>query len=82
MRMWTVDPKTLCRNHLLGEHYELHKHRHRFVKKHSMKGYIEKNQIFPRLMKQRHDELAAEMLRRGYNHSSPYEQPDVSYCYE
>ena len=30
-------------------------------------------------MEKRHDELAAEMVRRGYNHQSPYEQPDLSY---
>lgn len=27
----------------------------------------------------RHNELAAEMVRRGYNHNSPYEQPNLSY---
>jgi hypothetical protein len=30
-------------------------------------------------MESRHDELAREMERRGYNHKSPYIQPDVSY---
>jgi hypothetical protein len=30
-------------------------------------------------MQARHDELATEMLRRGYNHKSPYEMPDLSY---
>ena len=24
MRMWGVDPKQMCRQHLLGEHVELH----------------------------------------------------------
>lgn len=24
MRMWMVDPKIMCRKHLLGEHLELH----------------------------------------------------------
>lgn len=24
MRMWVVNPKILCRKHLLGEHVELH----------------------------------------------------------
>lgn len=24
MRMWMVDPTIMCRQHLLGEHYELH----------------------------------------------------------
>jgi len=30
-------------------------------------------------METRHDELAVEMIRRGYNHHSPFEQPDISY---
>ena len=77
MRMWMVDPKLLCRNHLLGAHGELHKFKHSFVKQHKMGGY--RRLIFPRYMQQRHDELAAEMVRRGYNHKSQYEQPDVEY---
>lgn len=77
MRMWMCNPKILCRQHLLGEHNELHKHRHNFVKQHKMDGRI--GQIEPKSMKKRHDELVSEMLRRGYNHQSPYEQPDTSY---
>lgn len=80
MRMWMIDPKLLCRKHLLGEHGEIHKHRHNFVKQHNMSG--RKGQIFPRLMQQRHDELAIEMLRRGYRHESPYTQPGVEYLPE
>lgn len=77
MRMWMIDPKLLCRKHLLGEHGEIHKHRHNFVKQHKMDG--RRGQIEPAAMETRHDELAAEMLRRGYNHQSPFEQPDTSY---
>jgi len=77
MRMWMVDPRILCRKHLLGEHGELHKHRHNFEKKHSMTG--RRGQIEPASMQARHDELAKEMERRGYNHRSPYTQPDISY---
>lgn len=80
MRMWMVDPKFLCRKHLLGEHGEIHKHRHCFEKKFNMSGRI--NQIFPREMQSRHDELAEEMLKRGYNHKSPFIQPDVEYLPE
>ena len=75
--MWMVNPKLLCRKHLLGEHGEIHKHRHNFVKKHNMTGRA--HQIDPTKMEERHDELALEMLERGYNHNSPYEQPDISY---
>lgn len=77
MRMWMIEPRLLCRKHLLGEHGEIHKHRHNFVKQHKMTGRT--GQIFPTLMESRHDHLAAEMLRRGYRHESPYSQPDVAY---
>lgn len=80
MRMWMVDVKYLCRKHLLGEHGEIHKHRHNFVKKHKMAGRM--GQIEPEAMESRHDELAEEMIRRGYKHQSPFEQPDVSYLPE
>lgn len=78
--MWMIDPEFLCRKHLLGEHGEIHKFKHSFVKKHKMSGRI--GQIEPLSMGKRHTELAKEMLRRGYNHKSPYEQPDVSYLPE
>ena len=75
-----IDPQLLCRKHLLGEHGEIHKHRHNFVKHQSIAGRISPVvQIEPSSMKSRHDDLVAEMLRRGYNHNSPYEQPDLSY---
>lgn len=74
-----VDPKLLCRKHLLGEHNEIHKHRHNFIKKHSIKKRIELGQIEPKSMKTRHDQLALEMIRRGYKHESPYQMPDISY---
>lgn len=80
MRMWMINPKLLCKKHLLGEHGEIHKHRHNFIKHHGIHGRIFPIvQIEPSSMKLRHDNLAAEMLRRGYNHQSPYEQPDISY---
>lgn len=80
MRMWGINPKLLCRQHLLGEHNEIHKHRHNFVKKHSIAKRISPIvQIEPENMKLRHDEIVEEMINRGYNHNSSYEQPDVSY---
>ena len=80
MRMWGINPKLLCRQHLLGEHNEIHKHRHNFVKKHSIAKRISPIvQIAPEQMKKRHDELVEEMIARGYNHNSPYEQPDLSH---
>lgn len=83
MRMWMIDPRKLCRKHLLGEHGEIHKHRHIFEKQWRIDGRIfPVVQIEPVSMKERHDLLAEEMLRRGYNHQSPYGQPDISYLGE
>jgi hypothetical protein len=80
MRMWMVKPELLCTKHLLGEHGEIHKHKHNFVKQHRITKRISPVvQIEPMQMETRHDELANEMLRRGFNHSSPFQQPDVSY---
>lgn len=80
MRMRMLPPHLMCRMHLQGEHYEIHLHRHNFVKRHSIAGRISPVvQIEPANMKIRHDELAAEMIRRGGNHNSPYELPDLSY---
>lgn len=80
MRMWGIKPELLCKRHLLGEHGEIHKHRHNFVKKHRITKRITPIvQIEPENMEKRHNELAEEMLRRGYNHNSPYELPDLSY---
>lgn len=80
MRMWMINPKLLCKKHLLGEHNELHKHRHSFVKKHSISGRITPVvQIEPSSMERRHNVLAKEMLNRNYNHKSDYNQPDISY---
>ena len=78
MRMWMIPANLLCKNHLLGEHNEIHKHKHNFEKKHSIKGRIYPKVIIePNSMKKRHDELAKEMINRKYNHKSPYEMPNL-----
>lgn len=80
MRMWAIPAELLCKKHLIGEHGEIHKHKHNFVKKHSIKKRIFPIvQIEPNEMENRHNELALEMTKRGYNHNSPYELPDLSY---
>lgn len=80
MRMWMVDPKLLCKKHLLGEHGEIHKHRHNFVKQHSIAKRISPVvQIEPSAMETRHDALAEEMLHRNMNHQSPFLQPSIAY---
>jgi len=79
MRMWMVDPTLLCHKHLLGEHGELHKFLKSWEKQYSIDGRIEGNAIEPMSYKKRHDQLAEELLARGYNHQSPLEQPDFMY---
>lgn len=80
MRMWMINPKKMCTRHLLGEHGEIHKHRHVFVKQHSIFGRVYPIvQIEPANMKTRHDLLVEEMIERGISHNSPYEQPNISH---
>ena len=75
-RMWMGDPPTMCRNHLLGEHKELHQLIGQLRKKLGITGYIQKNCIEVSSITSRHDALVREMERRGYNHLSPV--PDQS----
>lgn len=83
MRMWMIKPEKMCNKHLLGEHGEIHKRHHTFVKKYNILGRIYPVvQIEPSSMKIRHDKVAKEMLKRGMNHNSDYEQPDISYLRE
>jgi len=70
MRMWNVDPKLLCRQHLLGEHLEMHMFLGCLKKGISLKGYVEKGLVELDKIVARHDELAAEMRARGFCHKS------------
>jgi hypothetical protein len=71
MRMWNVPTKFLCRQHLLGEHNEVHSLIGCIKKGTSLKGYIDKGLVEVHNIKKRHDALVEEMGRRGYNHLSP-----------
>jgi len=83
MKMWMINPKLMCDKHLLGEHGEIHKHKHNFEKKHKMDGRLAPIiQIEPMSMQIRHDYLVEEIIERGMNHKSPFVQPDVSYLGE
>jgi len=76
----TINPRFLCPQHLNGAHYEHHKHEKKWTVKKMHPGKYLTNHCFePANYKTRHDELVAEMLRRGGNHNSPIEQPDFSY---
>lgn len=71
MRMWNLRPILLCRQHLLGEHREMHTAAGSLRAGRSLGKHIEWGQIQTELIKARHDELVIEMLRREYNHYSP-----------
>jgi hypothetical protein len=74
MRMWNVKTEILCRQHLLGEHQEVHSFIGTIKKGTSLKGYINKGLVEVHNIKKRHDELAEEMKKRGYNHKTPMEE--------
>jgi hypothetical protein len=71
MRQWLVNPRMMCRNHLLGEHLENHMFVSHIMKGKKVEGYIKNNLLEPESLKKRHEELVQEMIRRGYNHQSP-----------
>lgn len=80
-RMWMVDPVYMCREHLLGEHSELHQlvgtirnhdHGEAIVEGHADEGNVDTTKI-----NHRHIILVAEMNRRGMDHDSPlFYEPD------
>lgn len=74
MRMWCVNPKLMCRKHLLGEHVEMHMFRGCVLKGRSLDGYLKKNLVEIGGIKKRHDVLAEEIQRRGYKHKSPLDE--------
>ena len=76
MRMWMVNPKNMCRKHLLGEHVELHMLVGSIKKKQSLQGFIKNKLIDTSKIQARHDALVKEMERRGYNHKSPLTYDD------
>jgi hypothetical protein len=76
MRIWDTPPEKLCRNHLLGEHRELHAIWSILI--HHKKGYAHHPETLRWKGKQnalylRHEQLVKVMLARGYHHLSPLE---------
>ena len=71
MRLWLVDPKMMCRKHLLGEHVECHMFVGTINKGVSVNGYVRLNLLEIEQLRSRHDELAIEIERRGYKHKTP-----------
>lgn len=74
MRIWDISPGKLCRNHLLGEHRELHAIWSILI--HQKKGYAHHPETLRwrgklKALYLRHEALVQEMKRRGYHHQSP-----------
>lgn len=73
MRIWDLQPESLCRQHLLGEHRELHALW--TILTENKKGYARHPETLRWEGKQkalflRHEALVKEMTKRGYNHHS------------
>lgn len=74
MRIWDVPPQILCRQHLLGEHRELHALWTILSEdKHAYRRHPETIRWEGKLaaLYARHSALVDEMTRRGYTHKSP-----------
>jgi hypothetical protein len=74
VRIWDVPPSLLCRQHLLGEHRELHGLWRILTE--DRRGYAQHPETRRwrgklAALSQRHEALAEEMARRGYRHASP-----------
>jgi hypothetical protein len=72
----------MCRNHLLGEHREIHTLISSLIRKRKLDGYIRNNCLELKSIKQRHELLVKEMQRRNYKHKSELDKFDLSYLEE
>jgi len=76
--MWMVNPKFMCRQHLLGEHVEIHMFAETLSREKTVKGYLEKGLLEVHSLYSRHEELVKEMKRRGYRHCSDLDKKWMS----
>ena len=79
MRIWDLPPAMLCRQHLLGEHRELHA-LWTILTTGSKGGYANHPETLRWHGKQaalyaRHEALVTEIARRGYTHHTPLDPP-------
>ena len=77
MRIWDISPEKLCRQHLLGEHRELHAIWAIIIQ--GKKGYSNHPETLRWIGKlkalyNRHEKLVKEMIKRGYNHRTPLDE--------
>jgi len=79
MRVWDIEPKYLCRQHLLGEHRELHGLWNILTKHKAKGGYARHPETLRWVGKAgalyaRHEALVKEFMRRGYSHHTPLDK--------
>lgn len=70
MRMWNVPVERMCRQHLLGEHVEMHMFTGCLNKNKKIDRYIQDGLVEVHNIKNRHEQLVNEMKARGYAHKS------------
>ena len=76
MRIWDIPPEKLCRDHLLGEHRELHAIWSILIN--NKKGYANHPETLRwkgklNALYLRHEKLVQEIIHREYRHYSPFE---------
>lgn len=71
MRMWMVDPRIMCTQHLLGEHVELHMFVGHIRLGRAMGNFVNYNLVETKSIQPRHEALVKEMKNRGFDHKSP-----------
>jgi hypothetical protein len=77
MRMWKVYPGVMCRNHLLGEHLEMHMFASAIKNGKRIDGYIRNGLVEIHNIVNRHNLLVREMNNRGWNHKTPMTNIDL-----
>ena len=78
MRMWMLPPAGMCRKHLLGEHVELHMLLGSLRRGKNIERFLSGGLVDPQLVFARHEELVAEMARRGFKHNSPIDAQECA----
>lgn len=74
MRIWDLEPKKLCRKHLVAEHGELHALWSILIN--NKKGFSKHPETLRwkgklKALYLRHERLVKELKKRGYSHYSP-----------
>lgn len=69
--MWMVDVKSMCRNHLLAEHLDVHMFVNALNQGLDLSHYINSNALEVLSLLERHNQLADEINSRSYKNDTP-----------